>query len=82
MISMEEAAEMINRFNWTGNTQEVDLWRCHGKILANSIGSRCDLPPFRASIKDGYAVIASDGRGRRIVLGGLVAGQLVRQTLN
>ncbi|XP_015109659.1 gephyrin [Diachasma alloeum] len=74
MISMKEAEEIINRYTWQGENEFVDLWDCHGRILSEDIRAQCDLPPFRASIKDGYAVVASDGGGQRRVLGGLEAG--------
>ena len=40
------------------------------------------LPPFPASIKDGYAVIAADGDGVRKVLGDSVAGAQVSDFKN
>lgn len=78
MISMEEVSEIFNNFNWNNETETLELWKCHGRILSQDILSLCNLPPFPASIKDGYAVIASDGEGLRQVLGGLEAGHTVR----
>ena len=48
-----------------------------GRVLAEDIHAKDPLPPFPASIKDGYAVIASDGDGHRIVLGDSTAGSVV-----
>ncbi|XP_067132977.1 gephyrin [Centruroides vittatus] len=48
---------------------------CLGFILAEDIFAIDNLPPFPASIKDGYAVIASDGDGKRKVLGDVTAGK-------
>lgn len=39
--------------------------------------SPLDLPPFRASIKDGYAMKAASGKGRKEVLGYVAAGDQV-----
>ncbi|KAF7992902.1 hypothetical protein HCN44_005683 [Aphidius gifuensis] len=75
MISMEKVASIIQSYNWSGDCETINLWNCHGRILADDIYSLCDLPPFRASIKDGYAVIASDGKGLRKVTGSIEAGQ-------
>lgn len=36
--------------------------------------SHLSLPPFRASIKDGYAVISSGGKGKKRVIGYISAG--------
>ena len=43
-------------------------------VLAEDVFAAEALPPFPASIKDGYAVIAADGKGSRKVLGDSVAG--------
>lgn len=47
-----------------------------GRILAEDVFANDPLPPFPASIKDGYAVIAADGSGKRKVLGSSAAGQV------
>ena len=43
-------------------------------MLASDVHAPEPLPPFRASIKDGYAVLAADGAGARKVLGDSIAG--------
>ncbi|XP_018353936.1 PREDICTED: gephyrin [Trachymyrmex septentrionalis] len=76
MISVAEALRII-RFESTKDVEVeiVNLKDAYGRILSGeSIRSNCDLPPFRASIKDGYAVLANDGKGRRTVLCGVKAG--------
>ncbi|EFN68596.1 Gephyrin [Camponotus floridanus] len=75
MISVKEAAEMIRRS--IEKEREVEIINAndaYGRILSEDINSNYDLPPFRASIKDGYAVLASDGKGSRKVLCGVKAG--------
>ncbi|XP_071079097.1 gephyrin-like isoform X2 [Haliotis cracherodii] len=47
-----------------------------GRYLAEDVFARDPLPPFPASIKDGYAVIASDGDGLRQVIGDSTAGDV------
>lgn len=77
MISIDEAKELI--IKTTEKCQvcvKLKLENCLGKILADDLYSKYDLPPFRASIKDGYAVLASDGTGRRKVLAGIKAGDI------
>ncbi|KAK9301855.1 hypothetical protein QLX08_005954 [Tetragonisca angustula] len=77
MISVEKALQLIcnciEPLNFN-NKLEEDLERCHGKILDGDLYSKYDLPPFRASIKDGYAVLADDGKGKRKVLSRIKAG--------
>lgn len=77
MISVEKALELIRKSVEKTETEVVNMKDAYGRILAKDIHSFCDLPPFRASIKDGYAVLASDGKGTRKVLGGVTAGTKV-----
>ena len=79
MISLDQASAAIvaESASWNKLRDTVKVEESYGRILESSIYSNYDLPPFRASIKDGYAVIANDGIGRRKVLGGLEAGQMV-----
>ncbi|KAK2588351.1 hypothetical protein KPH14_004366 [Odynerus spinipes] len=74
MLSVEEAKELIYKNTVLQETETVTIWNAHNRVLAEDVYSLCDLPPFRASIKDGYAVLAKDGKGRRRVLGGVRAG--------
>uniref|UniRef100_A0A1I8J763 MoCF_biosynth domain-containing protein n=1 Tax=Macrostomum lignano TaxID=282301 RepID=A0A1I8J763_9PLAT len=48
-----------------------------GRILASDVIAKEPLPPFRASVKDGYAVRARDGAGRRRVVDVVTAGDEV-----
>ncbi|RLT42801.1 MAG: molybdopterin molybdenumtransferase MoeA [Chloroflexi bacterium] len=47
-----------------------------GYILAGDIRARAALPPFPASVKDGYAVIAADGPGIYPLVGEVTAGRM------
>ncbi|XP_025270874.1 gephyrin isoform X2 [Camponotus floridanus] len=40
----------------------------YGRILADHVYSDYDVPAFRCATKHGYAVLASDGEGRRIIV--------------
>ncbi|XP_014212855.1 gephyrin [Copidosoma floridanum] len=74
MISIEEAQKILKDSAEMLPPVQVEIWACRGRVLSETVYSTCHIPPFRASIKDGYAVIASDGKGRRKVLGGIEAG--------
>jgi gephyrin len=52
----------------------VDFTEALGRVLAEDVFAKDPLPPFPASIKDVYAVLASDGDGKRQVLGTSIAG--------
>ncbi|EFN63691.1 Gephyrin [Camponotus floridanus] len=40
----------------------------YGRILADHVYSDYDVPAYRCATKHGYAVLASDGEGRRIIV--------------
>lgn len=77
MISVEKALDIIRNSVEGKEVEVVPVLEAHGRILFKDVLSNCNLPPFRASIKDGYAVLANDGKGRRKVLGGIKAGDKV-----
>lgn len=45
------------------------------RVTATAVCAETALPPFRASVKDGYAVLSTDGAGIRRVLGVSNAGE-------
>merc|ERR1719220_3083729 len=55
-------------------TETVNFRSALGRVLCQQVEAKDPLPPFPASIKDGYAVIASDGPGVRQVRGEASAG--------
>ena len=57
----------------------VDFTVSLGRVLAEDVFAKDPLPPFPASIKDGYAVLASDGAGKRQVQGASIAGVYVNK---
>ncbi|CUG87754.1 molybdopterin cofactor biosynthesis protein, putative [Bodo saltans] len=77
MIPMTDALSIIHDTVLScgvRRTEYLPLHRTLGHVLAEPVTSDFPHPPFRASIKDGYAVIASDGPGLYPVVGTLVAG--------
>jgi gephyrin len=55
-------------------TELVEYRDSLGRVLCQDVVAKDPLPPFPASIKDGYAVIAQDGAGVRKVRGEASAG--------
>jgi gephyrin len=55
---------------------EVPLAEAGGRIVAAHITASDALPPFAASVKDGYAVVAADGPGEYPIVGEALAGAL------
>lgn len=56
--------------------QPLPLSQAVGLVLAESVTAPEPLPPFPASMKDGYAVIAADGPGDYLVIGEVTAGRV------
>lgn len=74
MISVAEATDIIMGKVWQCTPKTVKMEDSLGYVLAEDIQAQDPLPPFPASIKDGYAIIASDGAGLRKVKGSSTAG--------
>lgn len=68
MLSVQEALEIVLRVAQRLPPQTVSLHHALGKILAQDVAAPDPLPPYPASIKDGYAVVASDGPGEYPVI--------------
>lgn len=82
MLEVDEATKLILEetskltSNIAGNV--VDISQSINRILAEDIVAKDPLPPFPASIKDGYAVLASDGVGVRKVRDVIAAGDFLK----
>lgn len=73
-ISVEDALETVLRVVQRLPPVTVPLHDAAGKVLAEDIRAREPLPPYPASVKDGYAVVASDGPGEYPVIAESRAG--------
>ncbi|XP_077522388.1 molybdenum cofactor synthesis protein cinnamon isoform X2 [Amblyomma americanum] len=74
LISVAEAQAIVTDLCTELDTELVPFQVAGGRILAEDVYASDALPPFPASIKDGYAVIASDGDGPRQVVDAIPAG--------
>lgn len=63
----------------TTEKETVNLENCLNRILSEDVYAVDNLPPFPASIKDGYAVRGLDGAGVRFVRDAVAAGDSVRK---
>ena len=72
VFNQAELCEQFETITTISGTMPYEL--CLGRVLAEDIVAVDALPPFRASIKDGYAVMSADGEGQRKVLGQSHAG--------
>ncbi|CAD5122882.1 DgyrCDS11282 [Dimorphilus gyrociliatus] len=74
MISVEEALSKVLEQVELLPTETVNYKNALHRIVAEDVLAKDALPPYPASIKDGYACISSDGAGHRLVLGDSTAG--------
>lgn len=68
MISVEEAFLKVLSVSNRLSPVTVSIEDAIGKVLAEDIRAPDPLPPYPASVKDGYAVIAADGPGEYPVI--------------
>jgi molybdopterin molybdotransferase len=83
MLTVEEALDAIlSRIQALG-TEQVDVLASLGRVLAQPIVSRREIPPWPNSSMDGYAVRAEDtGRGAALaVVGRVEAGGMPTRSL-
>ncbi|RZB40929.1 MoeA N domain containing protein [Asbolus verrucosus] len=75
MFEVDEAVDlMLEQGSIPASTEQVPIEKALHRVLAEDVLSLDDIPPFDASIKDGYAVRAADGDGPRKIRSILAAG--------
>src|SRR4051794_27080869 len=74
MIPADEALGIVRSVVGPLGTERVPTIEADGRVLAQDVTSEEDVPPFRASTVDGFAVIASDGTSTRRVTENITAG--------
>lgn len=77
MIEMLEAYRLVDELILKMKTEveSVDLEKGLGRVIAEQVVALEPLPPFPASVKDGYACVSSDGTGVRKVRAAVIAGE-------
>ncbi|CAO2840964.1 unnamed protein product [Amaranthus hypochondriacus] len=68
MITVDEALKIVLGVTPILDSVTVPLHQAHGRILAQDVQAPDPLPPYPASIKDGYAVVSADGPGEYHVI--------------
>ena len=81
MLSVEDALDVTLAQARTPAPVRRPLSQVRGAILAADIAAQEPLPPFPASTKDGYAVVAADGPGTYPLIGEVSAGAMADFTV-
>jgi molybdopterin molybdotransferase len=76
MIPVDEALRIVQSVVRPLDTERVPTTEADGRVLAEEIQSPEDVPPFRASTVDGFAVVADDPSPAREVIRSITAGQV------
>ncbi len=77
MIPPEEALCIVLEHTSVLGTERVGLRESLGRVLAEEVVALEDMPPFPASAKDGFAVIAADRSVWRQIIGEQMAGPAI-----
>lgn len=75
MLAVETALDIVLAQTARLPAMRASLDSARGHILAETVHTTAPLPPFPASVKDGYAVVAADGPGDYPVIGEVTAGR-------
>uniref|UniRef100_A0A7N9ATD6 Gephyrin n=1 Tax=Mastacembelus armatus TaxID=205130 RepID=A0A7N9ATD6_9TELE len=78
LTSMDKAFITVLEMTAVLGTEIINYREGMGRVLAQDVYAKDNLPPFPASVKDGYAVRAADGPGDRFIIGESQAGELTQ----
>jgi molybdopterin molybdotransferase len=88
MISATEARNIIRSSTTEFQSETISLLESHNRILASDVRANDDIPPFKNSSMDGYAIRSSDTLGSSTnnivelkILGEVAAGEIARITV-
>jgi gephyrin len=81
MLAVETALDIVLVQTARLPAMRASLDSARGHILAETVHATAPLPPFPASVKDGYAVVAADGPGDYPVIGEVTAGRMADFTV-
>jgi molybdopterin molybdotransferase len=75
LLTLEEAQERVLELARPLPAEVVAIAEASGRVSAEDVRARVDLPPFASSAMDGFALRASDAPGTLRVVGESAAGQ-------
>ncbi|XP_043075968.1 gephyrin b isoform X1 [Puntigrus tetrazona] len=81
LTSMDKAFITVLEMTAVLGTEIINYRDGMGYVLAQDVYAKDNLPPFPASVKDGYAVRAADGPGDRFIVGESQAGEQPTHTV-
>jgi molybdopterin molybdotransferase len=82
MIPIEEAENILNRIACRPEVEEISLPDSPGRVLAQDIVSRINMPPFDKSAMDGYAFRSNDDAKKFKIVEVIAAGVVPREKID
>lgn len=80
MISVEEAFSILDKLNYSKRVLELPLLEARNHVLAETVFSPMNMPPFRQATMDGFAVCLHDPLQYEII-GEVKAGDFYKNEL-
>lgn len=81
LLSMEDALALVLERVQPRRAESLTLEQAAGRVLLEEARAAVDLPPFRSSAMDGYAVRAADAPGLLAVVERIAAGRPAARAL-
>ncbi|MDA8441840.1 MAG: molybdopterin molybdenumtransferase MoeA, partial [Peptococcaceae bacterium] len=75
-ISLEEATRLIMETHKLSKIEYVPLQQSRGRVLAENLTAKINIPPFNRAAVDGYAVNSNDTRERQFSIKGEIPAGL------
>lgn len=81
MIPIEEAEKILNRITCQPEAEEIPLMDALGRVLAQDVVSRLNMPPFNKSAMDGFAIRSDDDLKRFEIVEVIAAGSVPQKKI-
>jgi molybdopterin molybdotransferase len=81
MIDLEKAFSIIDSIQPLNRTEEADISRACGRVLASELFAPFDSPPFNKSAMDGFVIQADDDAEKFEIIETVAAGSVAEKKL-
>lgn len=81
MIPIEEAEKILNSITSRPESEEIPLLDALGRVLAQDVVSRLNMPPFNKSAMDGFAICSGDRSEKFKIVEVIAAGSVPRKKI-
>jgi len=82
MIALEQAVAIVDQVTFNPETETISIMDSLGRVLAEDIISKINMPPFNKSAMDGYAISQEDNSKKFMVVETIAAGSMPTKTIH